>query len=392
MSGPDTTGVRPGRALRLLFGVYTLFMVRHYLWFILVTLISISSAVTAINVSGEITRVWTEQASDGTLNAVAMTGYYVLLRLLDNTAQALAISVVLALVWAETSHAASGRLVMVRTVGMDYWVRSRGLLVTALLIIAPVQFTLDNFVRPYAMLELQRNTLGEYGWLHQSEQKRKMQWFALEDDVVQATFEGLPEVKITDVTVYKISSAGRLEAIIQADRLAPVPGKTASWTLEQAHTWRLGDDVGATEVSDQKAAPADLVLSGMWLGYRDLHPKYVPLPDLVSLSWDNALPNNHPPYRQWLVLRLVQPINTALILFCVASVFALMLDRRGLIVAAVSSLTAGYLLYLLGRISSVLVESAGINPALSGAVLPALLTILLMLISGTLTTKDHAEV
>lgn len=365
-------------------------MVRHYLWFILVTLISISSAVTAINVSGEITRVWTEKADDGVLNAIAMTGYYVLLRLLDNTAQALPISVVLALVWAETSHAASGRLVMVRTVGMDYWVRSRGLLVTALLIIAPAQFSFDNFVRPYAMLELQRNTLGEYGWLHESEQKSKMQWFALEGDVVQARFEGLPEVNITDVTVYEISDAGSLEAIIQAGRLAPVPGTTARWTLEQAHTWRLGDDVGATEVSDQEAAPADLLLSRKWLGYRDLHPKYVPLPDLVSLSWDSALPDNHPPYLQWLVLRLVQPINTALILFCVASVFALMLDRRGLIVAAVSSLTAGYLLYLLGRICSVLVESAGINPALSGAVLPVLLTILLKLTSGALTRKDQA--
>jgi len=390
MTAPAPYSTGNGSSIRLPIGIYTRFMVRHYLWFILVTLIAISSAVTAINVSGEITRVWTEKSADGDLNAITATAYYVLLRLLDNAAQALPISVVLALVWAETNHAASGRLVMVRTVGMGYWVRSRGLLVTALLIVAPAQFTFDNFIRPNAMLELKRNTLGEYGWIHQSQQKPTMQWYSRDGDVVQAMFEGLPEVSITDVTVYEISQAGSLEGIIQAERLTPVPGKSSTWVLERAHSWRFDEGVGAVTLSDQDVTPPDLQLSQKWLGYRDLHPKYVPLADLVSLSLDVTLPDNHPPYIQWLVLRLVQPINTALILFCVASVFALVLDRRGLIVAALSGLTTGYLLYLLGRISAVLVESAGINPFLTGAIFPVFLAALMMWISGALTSKNRA--
>ncbi|MBC7284234.1 LptF/LptG family permease [Hoeflea sp.] len=389
MTAPAPYSTRDESSIRLPFGVYTRFMVRHYLWFILVTLIAISSAVTAINVSGEITRVWTEKSADGVLNAITATAYYVLLRLLDNAAQALPISVVLALVWAETNHATSGRLVMVRTVGMGYWVRSRGLMVTALLIVAPAQFTFDNFIRPSAMLELKRNILGEYGWIHQSQQKPKMQWFSRDGNVVQAMFEGLPEVSITDVTVYEISESGSLEGLIQAERLTPASGKSSTWVLEQTYSWRF-DDAGAVALSDREATPPDLQLSEKWLGYRDLHPKYVPLRDLVSLSRDVALPDNHPPYIQWLVLRLVQPINTALILFCVASVFALVLDRRGLIVAALSGLATGYLLYLLGRISAVLVESATINPFLTGAIFPVLLAALLMLITRALTSKNRA--
>ncbi|MBU4530970.1 MAG: LptF/LptG family permease [Hoeflea sp.] len=390
MTAPAPNSTREGNSIRQPFGVYTRFMVRHYLWFILVTLMAISSAVTAINVSGEITRVWAEKSAAGTLSAIAMTVYYVLLRLLDNTAQALPISVVVAVVWAETSHAASGRLVMVRTVGMAYSLRSRGLMVTALLIIAPLQFTLDNYIRPNAMLELRHNILGEYGWLHQSQQRPRMQWFSRDGHVVQAMFEGLPQVRISDVTVYEISPAGSLEAISQAERLTPASGKSSTWVLERAQTWRFDNGAGATAVSEQEATLPVLKLSQIWLGYREIHPKYVPLPDLVTLSRDEALPDNHPPYIQWLALRLVQPINTALILFCVAAVFALVLDRRGLIVAALSGLVTGYLLYLLGRISAVLVESVRINPFLSGAIFPLLLAALLILLSWVLTSKDRA--
>lgn len=371
-------------------GVYTRFMVRHHLWFIVVTLMSISSAVTAINVSGEIVRVWAEQSVAGAFNAVVMTGYYVVLRLLDNTAQALPISVVLALVWAETSHAASGRLVMVRTVGMDFWLRSRGLLVAALLIVAPAQFAFDNFIRPHAMLELKRNVLGEYGWLHQSEQSKQMQWFALDGNVVQTMMEGIPDATITDVTVYEFEAGASLLSITHAERLGYVPDSRSAWTLDEAHSWRLGEaDVGAKAV-DQSALPPDLQLSKTWLRYRGIHPKYVPLADLVSLSWDKELPDDYPPYAQWLALRLVQPINTVLILLCTAALFALALDRRGLIVAAMSGLVTGYLLYLLSRISAVLVESVGISPFLTGALLPLGLAGLLMLISRVLTEKDRA--
>lgn len=372
-----TTAARP-------FGdVYTGYMLRHHLRFLVLTFVVILSAVTAINVSGEIARVWTENAVAGDLVAIRRTALYVWCRLLDNGSQIFAISFLLGLVWAETAHAFGGRLLMVRLVGRSFLYRSTALMILCSLAV-PTQFALDNVVRPWAFMTLSHEGLGEYGWSYAAARSPVRRWYAFGDAVVRMVLHDSPDTVFEEAVLYYFDESGDLASVATADAILPPGPDRPAWTLRGATRWRIGDPTDpafgmpsarSSAGRDDPALALGFAISPLWLRYREIEPKYVPLTDLWRLTGDPDLPANHPKYGAWLAIRATQSFTLGLIGLLVGAAFALALDRKGLIVAVGAGLLAAYFGYFLSRISALMVENATIAPFAAALVLPIGLTI-----------------
>lgn len=376
-------------------GIYDCFMVGHYLWFILISWLVVTAAITAINVSPEIVRVWTEQAEDGVAYGLARTATYVLLRILDNGTQAFPITFVLGVIWAEVAHALSGRLTMVRSTGMPFARRTRALLFVALVTV-PVLFFLDNVVRPFAFMTLSLEGLGDYGWSYAKKRQPSPEWLAVDGVAIQGILESGPEPRFTQATLYVFSPGGTVERLAHAAVLEPSSGDQHSWQMRNADIWDFpaaksqGPVTPATNTHKRvDLAPAGVRISRLWLKYRGIQPKYVPLPDLVALAYDTALPDDHPKYSEWLKIRTLQCLAPGLIAICLGAVFALLLDMAGLVAATLTTLFAGYLAYFLVRLSAVLAENHVLAPAVASLAMPALLLVSFMLLLWIIAARDR---
>lgn len=362
---------------------YTRMMLRHYAWFIVVTFAAILAAVTAINVSSDIGRIWREGAVLGTSGALTRVVRYVGFRLLDNGAQISAMAFLLGIVWAEAAHAASGRLTMIRTVGMPFLRRARALFILALVSV-PVQFMLDNIVRPYAFMALSTQGLGEYGWDFASERAPKMRWISLGNATLQARLSDAPEPKFEAATLYTFDENGVLVRIASAESVVQSPESPARWQLVSPTIWSLGDPRSGTFGKQLEAhGEIGFSLSPLWLRYRDIEAKFIPLRPLIALSKDAALPDHRPKYRAWLHIRVVQPFLPGLLALCIGALFLLVLDRKGLIHAIAAGMFVGYLGNMLGRISALIVEYSAAPVWLTVTLLP----LLLLLVAGYLLSR-----
>lgn len=361
--------------------VYTRYMLEHHLRFLAVTFAAILAVVTAINVSGEISRVWSEAATGGSLRALSATALYVLCRLLDNGSQVFGIAFLLGLVWAEAAHAHGGRLLMVRLAGRPFLRRSTALFVLAALSV-PTQFALDNVVRPWAFMTLSLKGLGEYGWGYTAARSPVQGWYAFDNAVLRATLHDSPEPVIERALLFYFDDRGGLASIATADRIVAPDQDRDRWTMVGAHHWRIGDPVDrrfGMPIGEPSKGATDLgfAISRLWLQYRGIEPKYIPLTDLWRLTFDPHLPSERPKYGAWLAIRLTQCFIPGLVALCAGALFAIMLDRRGLMQATGAGLLAAYSGYFLNRISALGVENLHLPPAVTALILPCSLAILL---------------
>ena len=371
-------------AIRNWFGaasdVYTRYMLEHHLRFLAVTFAAILAVVTAINVSGEISRVWSEAAISGIFHALAATALYLLCRLLDNGSQVFGIAFLLGLVWAEAAHAHGGRLLMVRLAGRPFLRRSTALFVLAALSV-PTQFTLDNVVRPWAFMTLSLKGLGEYGWGYTAARSPVQGWYAFDNAVLRATLHDSPEPVIERALLFYFDDRGGLASVATADRIVAPDQDRDRWTMLGAHHWRIGDPIDrrfGMPIGEPGKGTSELgfAISRVWLQYRGIEPKYIPVADLWRLTFDRHLPSERPKYGAWLAIRLTQCFIPGLVALCVGALFAMMLDRRGLMLATGVGLLAAYSGYFLNRISALGVENLHLPPAVTALVLPVTLAIL----------------
>lgn len=358
--------------------VYTGYMLRHHLRFLVLTFVVILAAVTAINVSGEIGRVWAEGKAGGDIVALQRTALYVWCRLLDNGSQVFAISFLLGLVWAETAHAFGGRLLMVRLVGRSFLHRSTALTILCALAV-PTGLALDNVIRPWAFMTLSHEGLGEYGWTYAAARAPVRRWYAFGDVVVRVVMHDAPDPVFEDAVLYDFDANGDLAAVATAEAILPPGPDRPTWTLRGATRWRIGDPAdpafGMPAARQRPGAEVPVqalgfAISPLWLRYREIEPKYVPITDLWRLSRDPDLPANRPKYGPWLAIRATQAFTLGLIGLMVGAVFALALDRRGLIVAVGAALLTAYCGYFLSRISALMVENTTTAPFAAASVLP----------------------
>ncbi|PHP65665.1 hypothetical protein CSC94_17610 [Zhengella mangrovi] len=374
---------------------YTGYMVRHHAWFILVCFVGIVATVTAIDVAPEISRVWQEQSQQGTRAGVSRTLLFIVLRLLDNGTQSFPISFVLGMLWGEVAHAWNGRLAMIRTSGMPFLRRTYPVLLIAAASV-PVLFTLDNFVRPAAFMTQSRQGLGEYGWSFEKKRTERTLWIARGDTVVHGTLNYDPRPHFQDVMLFYFTDRGSMTGIAHAARLEPSADPAGEWILKQADVrsvaasaGQAGEGSAASAVEHFVSHPSGIRISRLWLDYLRIHPKYIPFGDLVRLSGDTALPDDHPAYREWLMIRLFQSLAPALIVLSLSAIFALLLDRYGLLRATVASLFAAYALYSVTRISAVIIENSPASPFLVTMAFPLLCTGLFVALLAAVSRADE---
>lgn len=346
-------------------GVYTKVMLAQYFWHIQAVFLSVLGVVTAINVSSEIVDVWADGAAGGTIAALTRTSEYVFLRLLDNGTQVFPVALVLGISWTEIAHAESGRKTIVRTAGISFTRASAALLI-AVAASFPFQFLLDNIVRPYAFMSLSVKGLGEYGWSYQRHRAARTEWIPLDGDILQVRMEDDPDPLLGNATLYRFSADGTLSGIVEAPELTRKEhGGSEDWEFQDGRSWEFQDRGNpppgqggekAVRLAGQGALDLPVPLSSLWLEYRDIAAKYVPLPDLFRLSQEAGIPDNAPRYGEWLHIRFAQAFNPGLIGLFVAVVFSVFLDRYGLFRAAVWMVVAGYACLTFTRVMAIVAE------------------------------------
>lgn len=350
-------------------------MLRHYLWHIHIVVVAILGVVTALNISQEIALVWAEGAATSRFAAAARTGSYVLYRILDNGSQVFPVAFVLGVAWAEIAHAQSGRKTMVRTVGLSHLQGSAALLIIVAVSV-PVQFMLDNVVRPYAFMSLSLEGLGEYGWDYARQRENRMTWLSFGDTILQVRMQDDPDPVLRDATLYRFSSQGDLKGLTHAQSLqrGPNPGEPG-WHLLAARSWELlapGTIDGVADDPDGMAKPTafgvldlDFPINSLWLEYRGIAPKYIPLRDLAELARQIGIPDDAPKYREWLHIRSAQALNPGLIALSVCGVFFLLLDRFGLLRAAGAMIVTSYVSITITRVMAVVAEHQAMPVAMA---------------------------
>lgn len=344
-------------------GTYTAYMLRHHLRYWALCFVTVVATLTATNVSVEIARVWADVSASGASAGLGEMALYLICRLVDNGAQVFCVSVLLGVVWAETIHALGGRLLMVRIIGLTFARRSAALILLAALSV-PAQFVFDNVVRPWAAMTLSREGLGEFGWKYRRERAPTERWFAFDDTTtLRMTVLDTARPTIRDALVLRVDGGGELASIATAGTITPPQAGSDTWTMHDVRSWRIGDPQdGAFGMPVLRPADGDVALdvgiSELGLVYRGLDPRFVPLGDLVRLARERGLPANAPDYRAWLVIRFMQSGITGLACLCVGGVFAVLLERRGLTIAAAGSLATAYCAHFYSRFSGLIVEHA----------------------------------
>ncbi len=392
---PRFDRLRP--AVRPFTDVYTAHMVRHHLRFVVVTFVVILAAVTAINVSAEVTRVWDEGLNGGdTATAIGRTALYVWCRLLDNGSQIFGIAFMLGIVWAEVAHAFGGRLLMVRTAGRSFVHRSSALLIVAALSV-PTHFVLDNVVRPWAFMTLSREGLGEYGWRYAAARSHGVRWLSFAGAILQVDLHDAPEPRFEKATIYWFDQTGDLVRLASAEEIVPPSRTNHRWMLRGATVWQIGEPSNPSfgmpiargdGAAGETALELGFSISRRWLEFRDIEPKYLPLSELWALTGDPDLPNNRPKYEEWLSIRLFQGMVPGLVAVCIGALFALAIDARGLVVAGGAALFTAYSGYFLNRLSALAVENMPLPPQITALLLPSLLVWAMLRLIDRIRRRD----
>lgn len=367
----------PPRRRRLL-GTYARLMLGHYLWHILIATIAITGVVAVIEIPGQADQLRAGAASAGD-DATMRLARLIFYRTLDDLSQVFPVAFVLAICWAELSHFQSGRQMLVRTAGMNFQRGATALFIVAVLAI-PVQFALDNFVRPYAFMSLCEQRLGEFGRKCARDRAEQTVFLPSRSDIVQVRLRDDPAPRMSDLTLYQFSDEGDLRRIIDAPTVGLAPTPDGRWTVDRARVWDFvrpsqagGSGLGrAAAYSEHASLDVSMGISPKWLAFRQIEPKYIPLSDLVQLAGDPGVPDNAPNYRSWLQVRIAQAFAPGLIGICISAIFILVLDRFGWLVATSTMIAAAYLGFTLMRVMAVVAEHDVIPPFLAIWTLPVL--------------------
>ena len=352
---------------------YTRYMLKSYLWFILVVFLAILSVVTTINVAVEIKLIWNEavqsQSQSQTQSALARVSKYVFLRILDNGSQIFTISVVLGVVWAELIHAISGRQVMVRVTGLSFFRGLNAALIIAALVL-PVQLALDNLVRPYAFMTLSKKNLGEYGFEYSRIRAGRHYWWSFSNDVLQVWAKDDPHPRLLNATLYRFFPDSTLRSIWDADEIKRNPNSDR-WQITEGQRWRFkaegeteadvnsGRQILGEPIKNRNFSEPEIKISPLWLEYRDIHPKYIPTAELYQLAGlKSGLPDKHPNYRSWIHIRIAQAINASFMVICLVGLFNLLGSRLSVYLTAGVMLIFGYFGFVLTRVTAVVAEHA----------------------------------
>ena len=361
-------------------GSYSRYMIGSHAWHIQIVLVMLVCIVLAVDISPWVGSVWSGAADKDFFGAVAAVLRFSAYRTLDITAQVFPIAFVLGMLWTETVHSSSGQRLMVLITGRSHFRAATPLIVIALAGTG-IQFGLDNYVRPAAVMQLIGEKLGSYRSYVDRAPSDRAVWLSLGDDVLQARISQADPPTFQALSYYRFAK-DHVRDITVAEAARPNPmGSASSWTFLDGKTWQFDANKGRSIDALGTRYPGtafeelgiELPVDPLWLRYRGIDPKYLPATALSRLAKSQAIPSDQPNYAAWLQLRHAQAFIPGLLGLLVAAVFYLLQDRRPVLLAVLVSLALGYLGFAAMRLMTVIAEHAVLSPRMAAWALPALL-------------------
>ena len=281
------SAVRPRRNARLaFFGLYTRYTFQVYVQHIFVVLAGLLIAALTIDVSTQVRELLAASPAATGFDIPLRLAWYALLRSTDIATRLLPIGCFLGVLSAEVAMTVGRERLMISNTGRSPF----QCVVPAVLLgimFGGVQFTLDTFLRPMAMMAQISGRLGDDGRRADRTIDRGQRWFASKDALVRARIEYGPSPVLRDLTVFETGDDGQLRKVLTAASASPEPG-TSFWLIKDGRLW-VADGTGSrgftVDVSPQTGeARADLGMDPLWVSHLDISPAYLPQVVLHSLA------------------------------------------------------------------------------------------------------------
>ena len=324
--------------------IYTRYLVRQHLWRIFVVAVLIVAIVTPIHVGSHVDDTWEAAVAHGRSGARDLL-LFVGLRATDVVSQTFSFAFFLGLLWSEASLSLSGRRLMTQIAGRSIAAGVPALLAVAALSV-PVQFLLQNYARPHAVLTLVDERIGTYRQYVSNENGPHGNWVSAGDRILQARAIDRYAGEFREVTLYAFAADNRLQEVLVAARIAP-DAASGRWRAEDGYSATIPEALhpGA---SGSGAVPfgariLDLGIDPLWMRYNGIQPIYIPMADLIRLARSAGIPADQPDYAAGLQVRLAKSFIPALLSVLAAGTFLLGTRRRTVVRAAAISLGAAYL-------------------------------------------------
>jgi lipopolysaccharide export system permease protein len=325
---------------------------------------------------------------------VVSLAWYVVLRGTDFLAELLPLACFIGVFWAEIVHTNAQERLIVWLSGRA----ARQCLVPTLLfgaIVGLMQFSLNVFLRPMAVMTMAADHLGSYGERFDPRPQPHPQWIAVGLDLIQAVIEPGSPPLLRDVRLYRMNDALALRSFHQAKLAKPIDDH--SWVLIDGHRWT--SPLGTQESRsfwDQNAFTGDdvpfdkeeldLKLTPAWINAFHINARYLPNDVFSALRRVDFSPNAE--FQTWEQARL------ALCLFCAAmpllaatlSMLLLPCDIRLGALAIVG--VAGYMANSGMKLLILLGEHGYVSPWIAAWAMPALL---LAVCAATVTVGSRIE-
>jgi len=242
-------------------------------------------------------------------------------------------------------------------------------------------FAMDAWLRPAAIHVQIAERLGREGIRLDRSQSGGSHWMALPDGLLRADIEYGPPLRLHDVTVYKLDSAGHLAEVDNAASATPLTKEV--WQLEDGRSWHASaaepGNVLSTSTSREEAETPfrtreiSMVLDELWLRNLGLSPQYLRLGDLGKLAGAQIMSRDLNAYktrRQTIFGEVLLTVSMALIGASLAMLYFAFQTRW---VALVGVLMAGYLAHFASKAFQLMGEFGYMAPFFAGWLAPILM-------------------
>lgn len=369
MSAPARHGGRPTYLTP--FGLHTRYMLGIYLRHTLMVTAALMTIALTIDLWPQIQILGDDPRYSGLLpwHVVRLAA----LRLPDLLPPFLPFATFLGVVWSESAFTESRERMLI-------WNSGRSplfcLVPAALagLFMGVSLFLIDGVLRPAAIHVQMAEVLGREGIRLDRGKSGGNHWIALPDGVLRAQIEYGPPVKLRNVVVYKLDSAGHLAELNSAALATPL--STRNWHLQDGRYWRAdtenrGDVISSRGTSEEVEIPfrertVAMNLNELWLRNLGLSPQYLYLGELGALSKAEIVSRDASGYRTRLQTLFSGPLFTCAMAMLGASLAMLFFAYQARWLPLVGVLLAGYLshfaskaLYLMGEFGYIPAIMAG---------------------------------
>jgi lipopolysaccharide export system permease protein len=326
---------RIGRATTPVLSQYTRYMCRSYARNILWVAMAFLTIALTMDLSPRVAKIAASAPQNDGFSAALAILRYSALRSIDILDRLLIIATFFGALMAEVVHIRSRERITVWNAGRS----PLQCIVPALIVgtlAGALQFTLDVYGRPAAVMTQIAERLGDYGDRF-GDRTTGHRWFVSGNDVFFARIEFGPIPVLRDVTVYRLTEEGRLHELISAETARPTED-VRRWAFSDGMKWQEPGSLSAAAAEpngpafterQQKRFAMELVelnLDPVWINNFQIFAKLLPQSVLLKLAKTDIPSFPTFEYRTWVQVRYAQaflPVVMALL----ACTFSMLLMR-----------------------------------------------------------------